>query len=228
MKTIVLLWCALSLSLAGCAAHGPVRPSVSPAAPPPMAPPETPTTAGSLWTNRQGSLFGDIKAGNVGDIITVAIFEAASASKQASTATDRQSNMSADLSTLFGLEKNISNINSTIDPAALVNTGFKNEFKGSGSTSRRENLVATLTSRVVTVYANGNLGIEGSKSVTVNNEEQLIHLSGIVRPADVSPQNIVDSKFVLDAQITYTGKGIISDKQSQGWLVRILDAVWPF
>lgn len=228
MKTIVLLWCALSLSLAGCAAHGPVRPSVSPAAPPPMAPPETPTTAGSLWTNRQGSLFGDIKAGNVGDIITVAIFEAASASKQASTATDRQSNMSADLSTLFGLEKNISNINSTIDPAALVNTGFKNEFKGSGSTSRRENLVATLTSRVVTVYANGKLGIEGSKSVTVNNEEQLIHLSGIVRPADVSPQNIVDSKFVLDAQITYTGKGIISDKQSQGWLVRILDAVWPF
>lgn len=228
MKTIVLLLCALSLSLAGCAAHGPVRPSVSPAAPPPMAPPETPTTAGSLWTNRQGSLFGDIKAGNVGDIITVAIFEAASASKQASTATDRQSNMSADLSTLFGLEKNISNINSTIDPAALVNTGFKNEFKGSGSTSRRENLVATLTSRVVTVYANGNLGIEGSKSVTVNNEEQLIHLSGIVRPADVSPQNIVDSKFVLDAQITYTGKGIISDKQSQGWLVRILDAVWPF
>lgn len=228
MKTIVLLLSVLSLFLGGCAAQRGASMPRPPAPPPPMAPPETPNTAGSLWTNRQGSLFGDIKASQVGDIVTVAIFEAASASKQASTATDRESNMSADLSTLFGLEKNISNINSTIDPSALVNTGFKNEFKGSGSTSRKENLVATLTSRVVTVYPNGNLGIEGSKSVTVNNEEQLIHLSGIVRPADISPQNIVDSKFVLDAQITYTGKGVISDKQSQGWLVRILDAVWPF
>lgn len=228
MKTIVLLLSVLSLLLGGCAAQRGASMARPLAPPPPMAPPETPNTAGSLWTNRQGSLFGDIKASQVGDIVTVAIFEAASASKQASTATDRESNMSADLSTLFGLEKNISNINSTIDPSALVNTGFKNEFKGSGSTSRKENLVATLTSRVVTVYPNGNLGIEGSKSVTVNNEEQLIHLSGIVRPADISPQNIVDSKFVLDAQITYTGKGVISDKQSQGWLVRILDAVWPF
>lgn len=228
MKTIILLLSALSLFLGGCAAQRGAAMARPPMPPPPMAPPEAPNTAGSLWTNRQGSLFGDIKASHVGDIVTVAIFEAASASKQASTATDRESNMSADLSTLFGLEKNISNINSTIDPAALVNTGFKNEFKGSGSTSRKENLVATLTSRVVTVYPNGNLGIEGSKSVTVNNEEQLIHLSGIVRPADISPQNIVDSKFVLDAQITYTGKGVISDKQSQGWLVRILDAVWPF
>lgn len=228
MKTIVLLLSVLSLFLGGCAAQRGAAMARPPAPPPPMAPPETPNTAGSLWTSRQGSLFGDIKASQVGDIVTVAIFEAASASKQASTATDRESNMSADLSTLFGLEKNISNINSTIDPSALVNTGFKNEFKGSGSTSRKENLVATLTSRVVTVYPNGNLGIEGSKSVTVNNEEQLIHLSGIVRPADISPQNIVDSKFVLDAQITYTGKGVISDKQSQGWLVRILDAVWPF
>ena len=228
MKTIVLLLSVLSLFLGGCAAQRGAAMARPPAPPPPMAPPETPNTAGSLWTSRQGSLFGDIKASQVGDIVTVAIFEAASASKQASTATDRESNMSADLSTLFGLEKNISNINSTIDPSALVNTGFKNEFKGSGSTSRKENLVATLTSRVVTVYPNGNLGIEGSKSVTVNNEEQLIHLSGIVRPADISPQNIVDSKFVLDAQITYTGKGVISDKQSQGWLVRILDTVWPF
>ncbi|MHB1400169.1 MAG: flagellar basal body L-ring protein FlgH [Trichloromonadaceae bacterium] len=227
MKNFGLVLCLFSLLLSGCVQRVPQF-AGPPPVPPAVAPPEIPATAGSLWTTRQGSLFGDNKASNVGDIVTVAIFEAASASKQASTATDRESNMSADLSTLFGLEKNISNINSTIDPSALVNTGFKNEFKGSGSTSRKENLVATLTSRVVTVYANGNLGIEGGKSVKVNNEEQLIHLSGIVRPVDISSQNIVDSKYVLDARITYTGKGVISDKQSQGWLVRALDTVWPF
>lgn len=228
MKTFALLLCAASLLFGGCATSQLSRGPVEPPSPPAVAAPETPATAGSLWTRRQGSLFGDVKASDVGDIVTVAIFEAASASKQASTATDRESNMSADLSTLFGLEKNISNINSSIDPSALVNTGFKNEFKGSGSTSRKENLVATLTTRVVKVYPNGNLGIEGGKSVTVNNEEQLIHLAGIVRSADISSQNIVDSKYVLDAKITYTGKGVVSDKQRQGWLVRILDAVWPF
>lgn len=228
MKTFALLLCVTSLLIGGCAISPLPRGPVEPTPPPAVAAPETPATAGSLWTRRQGSLFGDVKASDIGDIVTVAIFESASASKQASTATDRQSNMSADLSTLFGLEKNLSNINSSIDPSALVKTGFKNEFKGSGSTSRKENLVATLTTRVVKVYPNGNLGIEGGKSVTVNNEEQLIHLSGIVRSADISPQNVVDSQYVLDARITYTGKGVVSDKQRQGWLVRILDAVWPF
>jgi flagellar L-ring protein precursor FlgH len=88
--------------------------------------------------------------------------------------------------------------------------------------------VATLTAQVTEVLPNGNLVINGSKTVTVNREQQLIRLSGIVRQADISPHNIVDSKNILDARIAYTGKGVISDKQGQGWLVRILDNVWPF
>ena len=187
-----------------------------------------PKTPGSLWTTNQGSLFVDNRASRVGDILTVVISEQAEASKEASTSTGRSTTASADLTSLFGLESNIANINSAIDPAKLLSAGYTNDFKGSGSTSRKEDLVATLTTRVVEVLPNGTLRISGSKSVTVNHEQQLIHLSGIVRQQDITPSNLIDSKYILDANIIYTGKGVIDDKQKPGWLLRLLDTVTPF
>ena len=188
----------------------------------------TPQTPGSLWTTGNGSLFVDNRACRVGDILTVVIAEQAEASKQASTSTGRSTTASADLTSLFGLESNIANINSAIDPAKLLSAGYTNDFKGTGSTSRKEDLVATLTTRVVEVLPNGTLRISGSKSVTVNHEQQLIHLSGIVRQQDITPANLIDSKYILDANIIYTGKGVIDDKQKPGWLLRLMDNVMPF
>ena len=199
----------------------------------PVAPiinePTPPQTAGSLWTESRGGMFVDMKGRTVGDIITVVIVENASASKEATTETDRKSTMSTGITNVFGLEKYISQLgNSAIDPTALVNASTTNDFEGGGKTERKENLVATLTTQVVEVLPNGNLKIEGNKTVTVNNEMQIVKLSGMVRSADVSPRNIVDSKNILNARIAYIGEGVISDKQQQGWLVRGLDAVWPF
>lgn len=190
------------------------------------APPQTP---GSLWTESRGGMFVDMKGRTVGDIVTVVISENASASKEATTETDRKSTMSAGITNVFGLEKYISQLgNSAIDPTALVNATTTNDFEGGGKTERKENLVATLTTQVVEVLPNGNLRIEGNKTVTVNNEMQIVKLSGIIRQADVSPGNIVNSRHILNARIAYVGEGVISDKQQQGWLVRGLDAVWPF
>jgi flagellar L-ring protein precursor FlgH len=216
------------LILAGCSSH-PYPTAVQ--LPSDLAAPivvEVPQSAGSLWTESRGSLFSDIKARHVGDILTVAIYEQASASREATTSTGRSSNASAGIDSFFGLESNLAKLNSSIDPSKLVSTDYTNSFKGSGSTSRKEDLVATLTTRVIEVFPNGNLRIEGGKTVTVNNEDQIIVLSGIVRPNDISPQNLVNSKYILDSRITYTGKGVISDKQKPGWMVRILDNVWPF
>ncbi|WP_432817711.1 flagellar basal body L-ring protein FlgH [Trichloromonas sp.] len=190
--------------------------------------PPKPASPGSLWTQQQGSLFYDTKARSVGDIVTVAIYERASASKEAKTSTGRSSSMSADISKAFGLERNMATINKAIDPTALVSAGFDNDFEGSGRTSRKEDLIATLTSQVVEVYPNGNLRISGAKTVTVNNEKQIVKLTGIVRPKDISAQNVVNSENILDARIAYTGKGVLSDKQKPGWLMRLLDNVWPF
>lgn len=218
-----------TLLLAGCSARRASMPGTrlpSDGAPPVTV--ETPGTPGSLWTESRGSLFGDIKARQVGDILTVAIFEKASASREATTSTGRSSSASAGIDKFLGFETEFTKLHSAIDPSKLIDAGYESDFKGSGSTSRKEDLVATLTTRVVEVYPNGNLRIEGGKTVTVNNEDQIIVLTGIVRPNDISPQNIVNSKYVLDAKIAYTGKGVISDKQKPGWMVRILDNIWPF
>jgi flagellar L-ring protein precursor FlgH len=223
-----ILYGLLALLAAACAPVTAPTVDLPPRAEINAPPPAVPTTPGSLWSAGQGSLVTDLKARGVGDIVTVAIFEKASASKNATTSTGRDSTMSAGISRLFGLEENIGNINSAIDPSALVSAKYKNEFTGSGSTSRKEDLVATLTTYVTDMLPNGNMRIEGSKTVTVNNEDQIIRLTGFVRPADISGRNVIDSMHILDARIVYTGKGVISDKQKQGWLVRALDNVWPF
>lgn len=219
---------SLIFIMAGCAGTASHDPALPPNTPLKAAPPAPPMTPGSLWSTTQGSLVTDLKAGGVGDIVTVAIYEKASASKEATTSTGRDSSMSAGLSRIFGLENNIAKINSAIDPTALIDVSYENDFTGTGSTTRKEDLVATLTTYVTEVMPNGNLRIEGSKTVTVNNENQIIRLAGVVRPADISGRNVIDSQYILDARIAYTGKGVISDKQKQGWLVRALDNAWPF
>lgn len=187
-----------------------------------------PQTPGSLWTTGRGSLFVDNRATTVGDIVTVIIREQASASKEATTSTGRSTSASADITSLFGLESNIANLNSNIDPANLMSAGYTNDFQGTGSTTREEDLTATITTQVIEVLPNGNMRISGSKSVMVNHERQLINLSGIIRQQDITPNNEIDSRYILDANIMYSGKGVIDEKQRPGWLLRLYDTISPF
>ncbi|MEN8189411.1 MAG: flagellar basal body L-ring protein FlgH [Thermodesulfobacteriota bacterium] len=186
-------------------------------------------TKGSLWPGEQHSLFADHKARTIGDIVTITIAETASASKEASTDTARTSSMQAGVPHLFGIENSsIVTHNPKMDISNLVEANFTNSFQGSGKTVRKEDLAASLTTQVVDVYPNGNLKLRGGKEVQVNSEVQVIYLTGIVRPVDILANNTVDSKHVLNARISYTGKGAITDKQKAGWLMRVLDNVWPF
>lgn len=185
--------------------------------------------SGSLWNQNNGSMFTDRKAQQVGDIVTVLISETSSATKEAATSTSRNTNMSASIPNFFGLENDdIWNGHNPIDLSNLVNADFDNNFAGSGSTSREENLTASLTTQVVGQYPNGQLKIRGGKEVMVNNEVQIIYLTGIIRPVDITAANTVSSTKILNARISYTGKGSISDKQSPGWAMRVLDNIWPF
>ncbi len=184
---------------------------------------------GSLWPGEQLSLFADHKARTIGDIVTITIAESAKASKEASTNTSRTSSMSAGIPHLFGIENSdIVTQNPNMDISQLIEANLNNSFQGAGTTVRKEDLDAYLTTQVVDVYPNGNLKIRGGKEVQVNQEVQVIYLTGIVRPVDIMANNTVNSKHVLNARISYTGKGAISDKQQAGWLMRILDNVWPF
>jgi flagellar L-ring protein precursor FlgH len=185
---------------------------------------------GSLWSHRTTSLFSDHKAMNVGDIVTVTISETASATKEATTTTGKTSSYSAGIPNLLGLENSdfILDSNDHIDLSNLVNASVGNSFDGSGKTVRTDNLSASLTTQVVGKYPNGNLKIRGGKEVMVNNEVQIIYITGIIRPVDITAANSVDSEKILNARISYTGKGVISDKQKVGWLGRAMDAIWPF
>lgn len=187
-----------------------------------------PASPGSLWPGEQHSLYADHKARAIGDIVTITISEKASASKEASTGTSRDSDISASISNLLGLENASAIADSNLNLEALLKAKFSNSFDGKGKTVRKEDLVASLTTQVTEVYPNGNLKIRGGKEVRVNDETQIIYLTGIVRPVDIMANNTIDSKHVLNARISYTGKGAISDKQEPGWLTRVVDNVWPF
>ena len=191
-----------------------------------IAKPQLSYASGSLWQASSTGLADDLKARNRGDIVTVVISENASASKQASTATSRASTLSAGMPNLLGLEK--TPIKGWMDLANLLNASFATKFDGSGSTSRQETLQATISTKVVDVLPNGNLNIEGRRNVKVNNEDQIIVLTGTVRSRDVSSENTISSSLIADARINYSGKGIISERQKPGWLMNALDAVWPF
>jgi flagellar L-ring protein precursor FlgH len=219
-KTVILI----ALFTSGCAAQQPV--SKFPALEQQLEKPRASYGSGSLWQGAGGGLVEDFKARSRGDILTVVITETASASKEATTGTSRESKIAAGIPNLMGLET--AGISKYMDLSKLVNASASSTFDGSGSTTRRENLNATITARVVDVLANGNMLIEGRRNVLVNNEDQIIVLTGTVRPRDVTPDNLVNSSLIADASIAYSGKGIISDRQQPGWLMGIMDKVWPF
>jgi len=195
---------------------------------------------GSLWQARSSfnGLFIDTKARNIGDIVTVKIEESAEASNKANTATERSSGLEAGIEKLFGVEEwwqdeILPDVNSKwpkIDPFGnpSVKGYLKSDFEGDGETSRSGNLEAFITCRVVDVMPNGNLKIVGTREVMVNHENQLIILSGIIRPRDISDVNVILSTFISDAKIAYSGSGVVDDRQRPGWLANLLNNAWPF
>ena len=226
MKRTLLHILLLSLLLTGCAVE---KTEVKTAGYEDPAPkPVADYSNGSIWQASSASLTDDLKARRRGDIITIVISETASASKAANTGTSRDTTLGAGMSTMLGLE-NVGMVkNNFADLANIIKANTNTSFKGAGSTSRQENLNATITARVVDVQANGNLMIEGRRNIKVNEEDQIIVLEGIVRQRDILPDNTVNSIYVADARISYSGRGIISDQQSPGWFTNILNKIWPF
>lgn len=183
---------------------------------------------GSIWQTNSVPLMEDGKARRLGDIVTIIISEQASASKEAKTGTSRSSAMSAGIPAFMGLEQSRILTSNFSDLSNLISASNSSSFDGSGSTSRKETLTATISAKVISVMPNGNLQIEGRRNVRVNNEDQIVVVTGTVRQRDISADNTVNSAYVADARISYSGEGIISDRQKPGWMMNIIDKIWPF
>ncbi len=236
-----------AILLSGCAAlplqdKDPREPMTQPPPPQPArivtpAQPRDPAAGAGLWSDvTYRSAFQDLRAAKVGDLITVNIVETSQANKKATTKTGRDSSNNAGISNALGWENKVKHLTSfgnskvrdLFDNEIMFKASMENDFDGSGETTRNETMTASITARVLDVTPNGNLFIKGSRKVKVNNEAQYITLTGLVRPADISPDNTVLSSFIAEASIEYTGSGPVTDKQRPGWLMRAVDTVWPF
>ena len=158
----------------------------------------------------QRSLFADRRAHRVGDMLTVVVTEVASASASARTRADKEESM-------FG------QINQPDERPWNLDLAFGNDFEGGGSIQRSGKLLATLTVVVQSIDARGNLRVLGEQNIRVNNEDQRIALSGVVRPEDIGPDNTVASSRIADASIDFKGEGVLARKQSPGLLTKLFD-----
>ncbi len=171
------------------------------------------------------SLYSDAKAMRSGDIITVILRENTSATKSASTTLERETQIDFDPITGPGAQQ----LNLGFSGPFQMDLDAQNDFEGDAQANQSNNLTGNISVTVMQVMPNGNLLIRGEKWLTLNNGDEYIRLTGIVRPQDVNPANEVLSSKIANARIQYSGTGSFSRVQQQGWLGKFFASQWwPF
>lgn len=179
---------------------------------------------GSVWTAQSGyaDAFRDVKARRIADLVTIQVLESTSALSEASTESAKTSNIDMKYGSLAGLERRIAELPN------LISTEQNAQFSGDATTSRRSVLSTTLSARIIEVFPNRNMLIEGNRELLINGERQIVSLRGVIRPGDIGPENTVLSSRIAEMELQVTGRGIVSDAQKPGVLYRILTGIWPF
>jgi flagellar L-ring protein precursor FlgH len=182
--------------------------------------PPAPASGPSIdWMSNLGL---DRRARSLNDLITIRVVENIEGTGSADSALDKNSSASAGVGSLFGATKKLG----AIDPGNLVGTSSDSTFKGSGATSRSGTLSATITARVMEVLPNGDLVLEGAREIDINGDRQMVVLTGVARPSDVSDQNVVLSPSIGQLRIRYFGRGLMKDNLKPGWLLRIMNKLF--
>ncbi len=183
----------------------------------------------SLWTGSRGSLLGDRRAVQRGDILTVVIEIDDSASISNSTDRSRSGSENLSIPNLFGVPQRIDeSLPEGASLSAAVDLNSNSTFAGDGSVRRNEQLELRIAATIVDVMPNGVLVIEGTQEVRVNFEMRELLVSGFVRPEDISRQNEITYDKLASARISYGGRGQISDVQQPRIGQQVADIVLPF
>jgi flagellar L-ring protein precursor FlgH len=213
---------ATALVLSGCSTIIGVQPGhYPPALPPQPVPPSA--SGGALYQPTTAmTLFDDVKARRIGDTITILLSERMQASKSASTDATKESTVDTGSPVILGDTV-------TRNGEDILNNQWETsqEFAGKGSSSQSNRLDGSITVTVADVLPNGNLVVRGEKWLTLNQGEEFVQIAGIVRPADIAPDNSVPSFKVADARITYGGNGVIPDANRAGLVSRFFIKLWP-
>jgi flagellar L-ring protein precursor FlgH len=188
----------------------------------------TAVSDGSLWQESSRSLVADFRASRVGDLVMVKIDESPEAKGDADTSLERTSTMNMGMSQLFGFAAAIQKSHPDINMSDFLDVMSNTKFDATGETTRSSRVQAAMAVRVKKQLPNGDLFVEGTKVLMVNDEELHIYVSGVVRPEDIAQDNSVNSSVVADAQIEFVGRGVLTDNQHQGWLTNFLSKINPF
>ncbi len=225
MRTFLFALAAGSLvALAATPGHAGKKRDVERAlyAPTVIAQPVAAPTNGSIFQASMGytPLTSGARATAVGDIITIVLVERTQATKSNSADTSRSGSIGLTPPTTGPLSKIFS-------PSDIAASG-QNSFTGKGGTSQSNALTGEITVTIAAVYPNGTMLVKGEKALTLNRGDEYIQVSGLVRQADIGPDNRIASTRVADAKIIYTGKGEIARASRQGWLQRFFTMISPF
>jgi flagellar L-ring protein precursor FlgH len=181
------------------------------------------SSPGSLYQSgtRFADLARDLRAYEVGDLVTVLVSDTASAVASGVSNTSRKASVAANVTGVAGFTSpRLSN---------LLNLSNNTQLQGQGQTSRATTITTTVTARVTEVSPNGNLTIEGLKNIGVNSEKQTIVLRGVVRPVDLTAANTIRSDQVGSLTLQINGKGVVGDAiRRPNILYRILLGLLPF
>lgn len=175
-----------------------------------MAPRETERPA----IDWMAGLLGDPRARRANDLVTVQVVENIVAAGSSDAAVQKKS----------GATLGVPGLSTDLRSLQLWNTD--SQFKGSGSTTRSGELTAVITARVVEVMPNGDLVLEGVRAIEINNDRQMVVLTGVVRPIDIGPQNVVASSAIGQLRIRYFGDGLMKDNLQPGWVIRLLNKIF--
>ncbi len=179
-----------------------------------------PACGASLWLG--GNDLYSSKGGRdyrPGDIVTIVISEESNAQSRATT------NSQKDSTTEISTGPKIPFFKGVVDKFIGRNE-FKNEFDGSGTTTRSGKLTGTITATVIEILNNGNLLLEGSRSIVVNKENQVMRVRGVARPGDIDANNSVNSKLLADAQIKFDGNGSVGRVNRPGLMTQFINVIF--
>jgi len=193
--------------------------------PTPLVREYAPPTDGSIYrSGTEVRLFEDLKAGRVGDILTVRLVERTSASKSSQTQTAKTTTATLANPEVFGRPVTRNGV-----PLLSASIDGQTSFDGQGASSQSNSLSGDITVTVIERLPNGNLVIQGEKWLTINQGREFIRVLGTIRPNDIETDNSVSSTRIANAQISYSAKGALADANRMGYLARFFNSVlYPF
>lgn len=196
----------------------------------PMPEPITATyLPNSLWRPGSRAFFKDLRASEVGDIVTVVIDIQEEAVFNNTTTRTRNNVENADIDALLGYEAALNSVlPEAVNPADILAMDSQTTNTGTGVIDRDELITLSVAAVVTQVLPNGNLVIHGQQETRVSFEVRELQIAGVIRPQDITTANTVSYEKIAEARLSYGGRGQITDFQQPRWGSQVIDIIMPF